>query len=108
VNRLNWQCCLAGSSKTAPKILIFSMTIGADYSFELISLETCVSQFIGHNKSFLGSVSSLCMFVLSRMLKLPFGNCLKPSSLILITPFRDESITFINYPEFLIPDLGCI
>ena len=23
MNRLNWQCCLAGSSKTAPRILIF-------------------------------------------------------------------------------------
>ena len=33
VNWLNWQCCLAGSSKTAPRILIFSMAMGADYSF---------------------------------------------------------------------------
>ena len=40
VNRLNWQCCLAGSTKTVPMILIFSMTMGADYSFELISIET--------------------------------------------------------------------
>ena len=29
----NWQCCLAGSSKTAPRILIFSMAMGAEYSF---------------------------------------------------------------------------
>ena len=40
VNRLNWQCCLSGSSKTAPRILIFSIAMGADYSFELISIET--------------------------------------------------------------------
>ena len=32
-NGLYWQCCLAGSSKTAPKILIFSIAMGADYSF---------------------------------------------------------------------------
>ena len=38
VNRLNWQCCLAGSSKTAPRILISSIAMGADYSFELISI----------------------------------------------------------------------
>ena len=28
------------SSKTAPRILIFSITMGANYSFELISIET--------------------------------------------------------------------
>ena len=32
-NGLNWQCCLAGSSKTAPRILIFSITMGAKPSF---------------------------------------------------------------------------
>ena len=53
---LNWQCCLAGSSKTAPRILIFSSAMGADYSIELISIETYAPQFIGQNKIFLGSV----------------------------------------------------
>ena len=38
-NGLNWQCYLAGSSKTAPTILIFSIAVGANYSFELISIE---------------------------------------------------------------------
>ena len=37
-NLLNWQCFLAGSSKMAPRILIFSIVMGADYSFELISI----------------------------------------------------------------------
>ena len=45
-NGLNWQCCLAGSSKMAPRILIFSMAMGADYSFELISIETYAPQYI--------------------------------------------------------------
>ena len=58
VNRLNCQCCLAGSSKRAPRSLTFSMAMGADYSFELISIETYAPQFNGHNKSFLGSVKS--------------------------------------------------
>ena len=40
----------------APNILIFSIAMGADYSFELISIETYAPQFIGHNKFFLGSV----------------------------------------------------
>ena len=44
-----------GSSKTAPRVLIFSMAMGADYSFEFISIELYVPQFIGHNKFFLGS-----------------------------------------------------
>ena len=36
--------------------MIFSIAMGADYSFELISIETYAPQFIGHNKFFLGSV----------------------------------------------------
>ena len=42
--------------ETAPRFLIFSMAVGADYSFELISIEIYAPQFIGHNKLFLGSV----------------------------------------------------
>ena len=45
-----------GSSKTAPRILIFSIAVGADYLIEPISIETYAPQFIGQNKSFLGSV----------------------------------------------------
>ena len=33
VVRLNCQYCLAGSSKKAPRILIFSIILGAEYSF---------------------------------------------------------------------------
>ena len=40
VNGLDWQCRLAGSSKTAPRILIFSIAMGANYSFEFNSIET--------------------------------------------------------------------
>ena len=46
----------SAKSKTAPRISIFSMAMGADYSFELISTETYAPQFIGHNKFFLESV----------------------------------------------------
>ena len=45
VNWLDWQCCLAGSSKTAPRILLFSIAMGADYSFGLMSIETYAPQF---------------------------------------------------------------
>jgi hypothetical protein len=40
VNGPNWQYCLAGSSKTAPRILIFSIVLGADYLFYVISIAT--------------------------------------------------------------------
>ena len=40
VNGMDWQCCFAGSSKTDPWILIFSIAMGADYSFELNFIET--------------------------------------------------------------------
>ena len=56
VNRLIWQFCLADSSKTAPRIMIFSMVMGADYSFELIFIETHTPLFNGHKELFLGSV----------------------------------------------------
>ena len=36
--------------------------MGADYSFELISIETYAPQFIEHNKVFLGSVLPLAAF----------------------------------------------
>ena len=39
VNGLDWQCCFAGSSKTAPRTLIFSIAMSADYSFELNFIE---------------------------------------------------------------------
>ena len=40
VNGPNWQCCLAGSSKTDPRILIFSIVLGAEYSFYVKSIAT--------------------------------------------------------------------
>ena len=40
----------------APRILIILIAMGADYSFELISIVHRVPQFIGHNEIFLGSV----------------------------------------------------
>ena len=67
-NGLNWQCCLAGSSKTAPRILIFSIAMGADYSIELISIKPYALQFIVHNKFFLGRVYRLlCQICMSNM-----------------------------------------
>ena len=44
-NGLYWQCCLAGSSKTAPRILIFSIAMGADYSFYVKSIATYAPTF---------------------------------------------------------------
>ena len=55
---MNWQCCLAGRSKKAARISIFSIAMGADYLFELISNVHWVPQFFMHNKSILGWVFS--------------------------------------------------
>ena len=52
----NWQCCLAGSSKTAPRILIFSIAMGADCSFYVKSIATYAPAFFGYNSSVLASV----------------------------------------------------
>ena len=52
INGLDWQCFLVGSSKTAPRILIFfSIAMGADYSFELKNIEIWVPAFFKHNNS---------------------------------------------------------
>ena len=55
-NRPNWQCCLADSSKMAPKVLIFSIAMGADYSFYVKSIDTCALTFFGYIISVLASV----------------------------------------------------
>ena len=57
VNALDWQCYLAGSSKTAPRILIFSIVIGVDYSYEVKNSEIWAPAFFMHNNSFIATVS---------------------------------------------------
>ena len=39
-NGLNWQCCLDGSSKMAPKIFIFSTAMGTKPSFYMKFIAT--------------------------------------------------------------------
>ena len=43
----------------APSILIFSIAMGADYSFALNSIETYAPQYFGHNNLFLGIVKGI-------------------------------------------------
>jgi hypothetical protein len=45
VNGLDWQCCLAVSSKTAPRIVIFSINLGAEYLSYMRSIVTCALTF---------------------------------------------------------------
>ena len=47
---------LAGSSKMAQRISIFSITIGADYSFGVNNIEIRTPTFFKHNNSFIASV----------------------------------------------------
>ena len=47
---------LAGSSKTAPRILIFSIAIGADYSYEMKNSEIYALAFFKLNNSFIVTV----------------------------------------------------
>ena len=61
-NGLNWQCCLAGSSKTAPRILIYSIAMGADYSFYVKFIATYAPAFLAYNNSVLARVAHLVIF----------------------------------------------
>ena len=56
VNGLDWQCCLAGSSQKAPRILIFSIAMGADYSFYVKTIETHARAFLTLNILAIGRV----------------------------------------------------
>jgi hypothetical protein len=51
VNGLDWQCCLGGSFKTAPRILISSIAMGADYSLEVKNIKIWAPKFFKHNNS---------------------------------------------------------
>ena len=44
VNGPNWRCCLAGNSKTATRILISSIVLGAKYLFYVKSIDTYAPQ----------------------------------------------------------------
>ena len=58
VNGLDWQCYLAGSSKTAPRIWILSIAIGADYSIDIKSGFSIAPAFFLHKNFDLASVPS--------------------------------------------------
>ena len=55
----NGQCCLAGSSKRAPRILIFSIVLGAKYLSYVKSIATFSLKFFGYIISVLASVTSM-------------------------------------------------
>ena len=57
----NWQCCLAGCFKTAPRILIFSIAMGADYSFYVKTIETHARAFSTLNILAIGRVCGVIL-----------------------------------------------
>ena len=59
---MDWQCCLAGSSKRAPRILIFSIAMGAEYLSYVIFIATFAPTFYGYIISVLVSVGELSQF----------------------------------------------
>ena len=56
VNGLDWQCCLAGSSKMAPRIFIFLIVLGAKYSSYVKSIASFALTFFGYIISVLAIV----------------------------------------------------
>ena len=54
VNGLDWQCCLAGISKRAPRIFIFSIVLGAENLLYVKSIETHARAFLPLN------ISAIC------------------------------------------------
>ena len=69
--------------------MIFSIAMGADYSFWLIFNETCAPQFNGHNKSFLASVGK-------RIPKLAENQIVSDNKYIsVMTAFKQKNFTKI-------------
>ena len=58
VNGLDWQCCLVGSSKTAPEIFIFSIVLGAEYLSSMKPISTYALTFFEYIILVLASVGS--------------------------------------------------
>ena len=56
VLELDWQCCSAGSPKTAPRIFIFSIVLGAGHLSYVISIANFVLTFFWYIISVLVSV----------------------------------------------------
>ena len=54
---MDWQYCLAGSSKTAPRIFIFSIFLGAEYLSYVKSIATFALTFFVYIISVLASVA---------------------------------------------------
>ena len=48
---------LSGSSKTAPRILIFSIAMVANYLFDVKNIDIWVPAFFKHNNSFIATVN---------------------------------------------------
>ena len=57
-NGLNWQYCLAGSSKNSSQDFVFSIAMGADYQFHVKSIGSRAPTFFGYLYYF--SVQSHC------------------------------------------------
>ena len=55
---LNWQCCLASSSQTAPRIFIFSIVLGTQYLSYVKFIAIYALTFLGYIISVLASVMS--------------------------------------------------
>ena len=54
-----WHCCLAGSPKSAPRIFIFSIVLGAENLSYVKSIETHARAFLPLNILAVGSVNCL-------------------------------------------------
>ena len=72
--RLNWQCCSGGSTKTAPRIFIFSIAMGADYLFELRNIEIWAPAFFKHSISSVATVFNFCFLLWTLFCWGPFTN----------------------------------
>ena len=58
VNGLDWQCYLAGGSKTATRILNFSIAMVADYLFDVKKIDIWAPTFFKHNNSFIDTMQT--------------------------------------------------
>ena len=90
VNRLDWQCCLADSSNTAPRILFFSIAMDADNSFYVKFIATEAPTFFGYIISVLAMVTHSFIFFTIYQLDKSFMTTLSTNYNLWITVFIHE------------------
>ena len=97
----NRQCYLAGSSKTAPRLLIFSIAMGSDYSFYVKTIEAHAHAFLTINILAIGCWPVIYLVIILKTLIQTISGTISNQSKLQRAPPRFLSErTLMSHPSF--------